>query len=199
MGFVWSNKEDQSILTLFEYDPADLSTSVKESKIFQTDPDFEDNYQFILTEEGLGRILYVDLTGELQIIKISGEDGIVEVDKSVQLQGIENMKPVRFSAFGSYIALSYENEKVLVYDIENNKMKYSLTPDPNQKEIGQRVLKLGSIINTAPVHFKLVYSTRNTENLSQLSINEIHFYDDMPEPQIHKNLQMSDLDDPSND
>ena len=67
-------------------------------------------------------------------------------------------------------------------------MKYDLTPDPNQEKIGQRVLKLGLIINTAPIHFKLVYSTKNPENQALLNVNEIHFYDDLPEPQIHKNL-----------
>ena len=65
-GLIWST-DDKFVgyLTLFEYDPATLETSVKESKTFKTAKDYEDNYQFILPKQGLGRILFVDEDKEL--------------------------------------------------------------------------------------------------------------------------------------
>lgn len=71
---------------------------------------------------------------------------------------------------------------MIVYDIKNNGVFYTLIADKNQKQVGQRVLKLGNIKNTELVNFKLVYSTRNSENEAQLSVNEVHFYDDLDNP-----------------
>lgn len=70
-GFVWSSNDENLVtLTLFDYDPKNLASEVKETKTFEIGSQ-EDNYQFVLVEEGLGRIFYLDNSGELQIIEIS--------------------------------------------------------------------------------------------------------------------------------
>jgi len=59
-GFIWSNNENLSTLTLFDYDPKNLASEIKETKTFEIGSEEEDNYQFVLMEEGLGLILYID-------------------------------------------------------------------------------------------------------------------------------------------
>ena len=49
---------------MFDYDPKNLATELKESKSFEIAADPE-NYQFVLVEEGLGRIFYKDKDGEM--------------------------------------------------------------------------------------------------------------------------------------
>ena len=62
----------------------------------------------------------------------------MEVDKSEKLKDIDDYKPVRFTAFGEYLALSYKEakeddgiEKVIVYDIKKNSVFYTLIADKN--------------------------------------------------------------------
>ena len=43
-GFVWSNKESIITLTLFDYDPKNLATEIKETKTFEIGPEDDDNY-----------------------------------------------------------------------------------------------------------------------------------------------------------
>lgn len=61
----------------------------------------------------------------------------------------------------------------------------------DETEIGQRVLKMGGFHNSLGNNFKIIYSSRDTNDPNVLSFHEVHYFDGKKSPFHHKHLVKS--------
>ena len=93
--------------------------------------------------------------------------------------GIDKIEePVeRFSVFENYVAMSFsERGDVYVKDVANDMIMYELNETASELRAGEKVLKLGSLVDEEDAtasSFKLTYTTYiNYDDV----FNEVHFF-----------------------
>jgi hypothetical protein len=76
-----------------------------------------------------------------------------------------------------------------VYHVIGNPSEGDVGAD--EKDIGQRVLKIGGFHNDQGYNFKIIYSSRDVNDPNVLSFHEVHYFNGRKNPFHHKHLHKS--------